>query len=72
MLDLFSLGRRGLFLFDAEAAHGLSVSALKTGLVPACRAPADPRLAQTVAGIRFPNPLGMAAGYDKNAEVPAR
>ena len=70
MLDLFSLGRRGLFLFDAETAHGLSVAALKTGLVPACKAPADPRLAQTVAGIRFPNPLGMAAGYDKNAEVP--
>ncbi len=70
MPDLFSLGRRGLFLFDAETAHGFSISALKTGLVPACKAAADPRLAQTVAGIRFPNPLGMAAGYDKNAEVP--
>ena len=70
MPDLFSLGRRGLFLFDAETAHGLSIAALKTGLVPTCKAEADPRLAQTVAGIRFPNPLGMAAGYDKNAEVP--
>lgn len=70
MLDLFSLGRRGLFLFDAETAHGLSIAALKTGLVPNCSAVADPRLAQTVAGIRFANPLGMAAGYDKNAEVP--
>ena len=38
--------------------------------MPACPAKADPRLAQTVAGIAFPNPLGMAAGYDKNAEVP--
>ena len=55
MPDLFSLGRCGLFLFDAETAHGLSIAALKTGLVPACKAPADPRLAQTVAGIRFPN-----------------
>lgn len=70
MLDLFSLGRRGLFLFDAETAHGLSIAALKTGLVPQCAPAADPRLAQTVAGIRFANPLGMAAGYDKNAEVP--
>ncbi len=70
MLDLFSLGRRGLFLFDAETAHGLSVAALKTGFVPTCKAAVDPRLAQTVAGIHFPNPLGMAAGYDKNAEVP--
>lgn len=70
MPDLFSLGRRGLFLFDAETAHGLSIAALKSGLVPACRLNADPRLIQTVAGIRFENPLGMAAGYDKNAEVP--
>lgn len=70
MLDLFSLGRRGLFLFDAETAHGLSIAALKTGFVPTCKAAVDPRLAQTVAGIHFPNPLGMAAGYDKNAEVP--
>ncbi|WP_312416277.1 quinone-dependent dihydroorotate dehydrogenase [Shinella sp.] len=67
---LSSLGRKGLFLFDPETAHGLSISALKTGIVPACPAKADPRLAQTVAGLHFPNPLGMAAGYDKNAEVP--
>ncbi|MDQ0318888.1 dihydroorotate dehydrogenase [Pararhizobium capsulatum DSM 1112] len=71
MLDLFqSLGRRGLFLFDPEAAHGLSIRALKTGLVPVCNAPADPRLKQTIAGLTFANPLGLAAGYDKNAEVP--
>ncbi len=57
------------FSSTPKTAHGLSVAALKTGLVPSCKAPADPRLAQTVAGIRFPNPLGMAAGYDKNAEV---
>jgi dihydroorotate dehydrogenase len=39
--------------------------------MPLCRAPApDPRLRVTVAGIGFSNPLGMAAGYDKNGEVP--
>jgi dihydroorotate dehydrogenase len=71
MIDAFqSLARRGLFLLDPEAAHVLSIKALKTGLVPACAAAADPRLAQTVAGLTFTNPLGLAAGYDKNAEVP--
>eukprot|EP01030_Chromulinospumella_sphaerica_P030247 gene30247-30761_t len=49
-------------------AHGLSIKALKTGLVPSCPTGQDKRLAQTVAGLVFPNPLGMAAGYDKNAE----
>ena len=67
---LSTLGRKGLFLFDPETAHGLSIAALKTGIVPACPVKNDPRLAQTIAGLTFPNPLGMAAGYDKNAEVP--
>lgn len=71
MIDAFkTIARRGLFLFDAETAHGLSIAALKSGLVPGCALKADPRLAVTVAGLQFPNPLGMAAGYDKNAEVP--
>ncbi|WEX77916.1 quinone-dependent dihydroorotate dehydrogenase [Sinorhizobium numidicum] len=64
------LARRGLFLLDPETAHGLTIKALKSGLVPSCAAPADPRLKQTIAGLTFPNPVGMAAGYDKNAEVP--
>ena len=65
-----SIGRQALFAFDPETAHGLSIAALKTGL-PICRAPRlHPRLAVRVAGLDFPNPLGMAAGYDKNAEVP--
>lgn len=48
----------------------MSIAALKSGLVPACQITPDPRLRQTVAGLTFENPLGMAAGYDKNAEVP--
>jgi dihydroorotate dehydrogenase len=64
------VARKGLFLFDPETAHGMSIAALKTGVVPACRISPDPRLRQTVAGLTFANPLGMAAGYDKNAEVP--
>ncbi|MBU2485181.1 MAG: quinone-dependent dihydroorotate dehydrogenase [Alphaproteobacteria bacterium] len=68
LIDGFA--RSALFTLDPETAHGLSISALKSGLVPSCRADRDPRLAVTVAGLNFPNPLGMAAGYDKNAEVP--
>jgi dihydroorotate dehydrogenase len=67
---LSALASRGLFAFDPETAHGMSIAALKTGVLPSCAIKPDPRLAQTVAGIRFENPLGLAAGYDKNAEVP--
>jgi len=70
MIDPLKLARRGLFLFDPETAHGLSIAALKSGVLPACRVPADAKLRQTVAGLDFANPLGLAAGYDKNAEVP--
>jgi dihydroorotate dehydrogenase len=38
--------------------------------VPPCGVPADPRLTVDAFGLRFPNPLGMAAGFDKDAEVP--
>lgn len=72
MSDFFSaLGRKGLFLFDPEVAHGMSIKALKSGFIPTCHVPRDNRLQQVVAGITFANPIGMAAGYDKNAEVPA-
>lgn len=71
MSGFFSqLGRRGLFLMDPEVAHGMSITALRSGFLPTCHVPHDPRLQQTVAGLVFPNPLGMAAGYDKNADVP--
>jgi dihydroorotate dehydrogenase len=64
------LGRNALFALDPETAHGLSMAALKSG-VPICPQPhPDPRLKVNVAGLDFPSPLGMAAGYDKNAEVP--
>jgi len=62
--------RPALFALDPERAHRLSLAALKSGLVPPGRGPADGRLAVSVAGLDFPNPLGMAAGYDKDAEVP--
>jgi len=56
---------------DAEAAHGLALRGLALGL--AGRAPADAHgaLACTVMGIRFANPLGLAAGFDKDATAVA-
>lgn len=70
-MSLYSkIGKELLFKFDAEQAHGLSIRGLKTGLHPRFDAAADPRLAVQVAGLNFANPLGMAAGYDKNGDVP--
>jgi dihydroorotate dehydrogenase len=63
------LGLRFLLKLDPEVAHGLSLKALETGLARARPAAADPRLIIRKAGLEFPNPLGMAAGYDKNAEA---
>jgi dihydroorotate dehydrogenase len=58
-----------LHALDAEDAHGLAVKMLKVApLPPAPRD--DPRLALRVFGLNFPNPVGLAAGFDKNAEVP--
>ena len=65
----FPLARPILHALDAETAHGLTIRALST--MPAgAPAAADPRLAVEAFGLRLPNPLGVAAGFDKNAEVP--
>ena len=52
-----------------ETAHRATIAALRLALAAPPRAP-DPRLAVSAFGLEFPNPLGMAAGFDKNAEVP--
>lgn len=65
---LYRLLRPALFQLDPERAHTLSLAALK--LLPAGAPPAPGPVAITVAGLAFPNPLGMAAGYDKDGEVP--
>ncbi len=66
---MFATLRPLLFQLDPERAHALTLAALRTGLGP--RAPADdPILATTLAGLALPNPIGLAAGFDKNAEVP--
>lgn len=62
--------RQALFALEPETAHRLSIKALQSGLLPPCPASRDKRLAVRVAGLDFANPIGIAAGYDKNAEVP--
>lgn len=65
---LYRLLRPALFTLDAERAHGLALAALKR--LPAAGPPKPGALAVNVAGLEFPNPVGMAAGFDKNGEVP--
>ena len=65
---VFSLLKPAIHALDPERAHRLSIAALK--LAPLPPAPAGgPSLAMEVAGVSFPNPVGVAAGYDKDAEV---
>ncbi|WP_424945466.1 quinone-dependent dihydroorotate dehydrogenase [Candidatus Endowatersipora endosymbiont of Watersipora subatra] len=58
-----------LLSLDPEKAHSLSLVLLKLGLFPKLSRKADKKLSIDIAGLKFPNPLGMAAGYDKNADV---
>jgi dihydroorotate dehydrogenase len=65
---IYKLLRPALFLSDAECAHRLSLAALRVMPLPKAGA-TDPVLGQTISGLKFPNPVGLAPGYDKNAEV---
>jgi dihydroorotate dehydrogenase len=65
----FSIARPFLMGLDAEQAHRATIKALSC--LPAQKPFAsDPRLQQKLFGLDFPNPLGLAPGFDKNAEVP--
>jgi dihydroorotate dehydrogenase len=67
---LYDLARPLLFGLDPERAHELTLRALEAGVYPRPSAPEDPCLATTAWGLALPNPLGMAAGYDKDARAP--
>ncbi|WP_184015916.1 quinone-dependent dihydroorotate dehydrogenase [Sphingobium boeckii] len=68
-MALYPLLRPLVFRLDGERAHRLTLAGLK--LLPVGRPPAaDPLLATRVAGLDFPNPIGLAAGFDKDGEVP--
>lgn len=63
------LGLMALRHLDPERAHGLAIGALTLGLAPIPKAPFLPQLECDLAGLKLPNPLGLAAGFDKNAQV---
>ena len=67
MTPVERLGLALLHRFDPETAHGLSLTALRLGLAPLPGPVASARLNSQVAGLDMPNPVGLAAGYDKNA-----
>lgn len=69
MANFYPLVWPVLRLMDPETAHGFAIRALRTGLVPRSTAVADASLRCEIWGLPFANPLGLAAGFDKNAEV---
>lgn len=70
MSVLHDAATRALHLLDPETAHRLTVRALALGLGPRAAGGDDPVLATEIFGRAVPNPIGLAAGFDKNAEVP--
>lgn len=70
MPDLYSLISPLLRALPAEAAHRATIRALASGLGAGRAAPDPPILGQTLWGRAFPNPVGIAAGFDKEAEAP--
>ncbi|MCS6969708.1 MAG: quinone-dependent dihydroorotate dehydrogenase [Planctomycetota bacterium] len=58
-----------LFQLPPETAHRAALWALRHGLVPELRPPSDPRLAVALGRLRFPHPIGLAAGMDKDGEA---
>jgi dihydroorotate dehydrogenase len=68
-MSLHDLAARALHLLDPEDAHGLTIAGLEAGLGPRDRTAPDPILATTLAGLALPSPIGLAAGFDKNAQA---
>jgi dihydroorotate dehydrogenase len=70
MADLYKLAGPFLRILGPETAHGVAISALKSGLAPVGTKFEDPILSLKLWDLEFANPIGLAAGFDKNAEVP--
>ncbi len=66
------LTRDSLLKMDPETAHGATITALRLGLAPQQDDADPPRAATSLCGLELANPVGLAAGFDKNAEVPRR
>ena len=63
------VGLRALRCIDPEMAHGLALKALQMGLASSTGPVTSDRLRTQIAGLKLPNPIGLAAGFDKNATV---
>ena len=70
-MSLHDIAARALHALDPEDAHGWAIKGLKMGLGPRQYDVDDPILSLTIAGLPLSNCVGLAAGFDKNAEVPA-
>ena len=66
---LHDIAARGLRLLEPETAHRLTLGALKAGLGPRDGKLEDPALYVRLAHMDLPNCIGLAAGFDKDAEV---
>ena len=69
MSILHDIATRALNLVEAERAHEIAIAALKLGFGPRARSDCRPILRTRIAGLDLPNPIGLAAGFDKNARV---
>lgn len=69
MFDIYPLLRPLLFTIDPETAHDLAIWALQKGLGPCFRDEDDLILSTKVCGLRFSNPIGLAAGFDRHAKA---
>ncbi|MEL6957754.1 MAG: quinone-dependent dihydroorotate dehydrogenase [Pseudomonadota bacterium] len=69
MSVLEQIGLKVFRSFDPERAHGLALKALNAGLGPKGGPVTSDRLRVNLAGLDLPNPVGLAAGFDKNAEA---
>lgn len=68
-MDLYAIAGPLVRTLSAERAHDVALWALERGLGGRMEPVVDARLEMEVAGLRFPNPVGLAAGFDKNARV---
>ncbi len=71
MSALHDIATRALHALDPETAHRAAVESMALGLGPRVRADRFANLRTTLAGLELPNPIGLAAGFDKNAEAPS-
>jgi dihydroorotate dehydrogenase len=67
---LAELGRRALLAIDPEQAHEITLKSLERGFYPRDSGGGDPILATRLGALSLPNPIGIAAGFDKDARVP--